>query len=184
MNRSGLAWIVLLVVGSPLWAQSSGYPFPYSGYSFGSTFYPYTGFVSSIYGPFPSYQRTGTSLRPLASPLFSPPMFTPGFAPEGSNAMPQPDNRAHIWLHVPADAEVWFNGVKTKQTGEVRYYFSPALAAGKQYTYQVEVRWSKDGKPIEQKQQIDVRAGDALRLDLSAAPASKQMKRAGSVSDH
>jgi uncharacterized protein (TIGR03000 family) len=71
---------------------------------------------------------------------------------------------------VPADAEVWFNGVKTKQTGAQRYFFSPPLAAGKQYTYQLLARWSKEGKPIERKQELDVRAGDALRLDLSPAP--------------
>jgi uncharacterized protein (TIGR03000 family) len=173
-RRFSLAWAALLLAGSPLWAQSPGSPFPYSSYSFGSIFSPYLGPVPSGSGGVPlHYQGTGTPLRPLTSPLFSPQMFVPGYTPEGRNATTQPDNRAHIWLRVPADAEVWFEGAKTKQTGTLRHFFSPPLAAGKIYSYQVQVRWSKDGTPVERKQQIDVHAGDSLRLDLSVAPLPK-----------
>jgi uncharacterized protein (TIGR03000 family) len=121
-------------------------------------------------------------LTPFSSPLSAPQGFTQGYSVEGRNAgvslldqgsVSRTDNRAQIWLRAPADAEVWFEGVKTKQTGALRHYFSPPLAAGQKYAYQVRVRWSKDGKPVERKQQIDVRAGDELRLDLSMAPAER-----------
>jgi uncharacterized protein (TIGR03000 family) len=185
LKRSSLAWAALLVAGSPVWAQSVGYPYPYSGYSFGSTFYPYWGSAPSSYGGAPlPYQGSGAPLRPLTGSLYSPQLFVPGYSLEGplgtgsillpgNNYTPRPDNRAHIWLRVPADAEVWFEGNKTKQTGTQRYFFSPPLAGGKKYSYQVQVRWSKDGKPAERKQQIDVRAGDSLRLDLTGKPAPK-----------
>lgn len=86
------------------------------------------------------------------------------------------DNKAHIWLHVPENADVWFEGVKTTQTGETRYYYSPPLAAGKKYSYQMRIRWMKDGKPVEEKQQIIVKAGDTIRRDFTRPTASVQKR--------
>jgi uncharacterized protein (TIGR03000 family) len=79
------------------------------------------------------------------------------------------DNRAHIWLKVPENAEVWVNGVKTKQTGESRYFYSPELETGKKYNYQMRVLWKKDGKPVEETQRILVQAGATIRRDFTAS---------------
>lgn len=78
-------------------------------------------------------------------------------------------NKAHIWLRVPVDAEIWVNGVKTKQSGESRYFFSPPLTPGKKYNYQMRLRWTKDGKPVEEKESILVQAGQTIRRDFTAA---------------
>jgi uncharacterized protein (TIGR03000 family) len=85
----------------------------------------------------------------------------------GGDFQPTPDNRAHITLHVPADAQVWFDGKETKQKGTVRQYESPKLAVGKKYHYEIRVRWMKEGKPIEEKRRIEVEARDWLRFDLA-----------------
>ena len=77
------------------------------------------------------------------------------------------DNKAHIWLRVPQSAELWINGVKTKQTGELRHFFSPPLTAGKKYSYQMRLRWMKDGKPVEETQSIPVQAGLTIRRDFT-----------------
>jgi uncharacterized protein (TIGR03000 family) len=77
------------------------------------------------------------------------------------------DNKAHIWLRVPKSAEIWANGVKTKQTGESRYFFSPPLAPGKKYSYQMRLRWMKDGKPVEETQSILIQAGQTIRRDFT-----------------
>lgn len=77
------------------------------------------------------------------------------------------DNKAHILLRVPKSAEIWINGVKTKQTGELRYFFSPPLTAGKKYSYQMRLRWMKDGKPVEETQRILVQAGRTIRRDFT-----------------
>jgi uncharacterized protein (TIGR03000 family) len=77
------------------------------------------------------------------------------------------DNKAHIWLRVPADAEVWVEGVKTKQTGETRYFFSPPLTPGKKFAYQMRIRWMKDGKPAEETKRILVQAGETIRRDFT-----------------
>jgi uncharacterized protein (TIGR03000 family) len=87
-----------------------------------------------------------------------------------------PDNKAHIWLRVPADATVWVDGNKTQQTGEARHFLSPPLTPGKNYTYQLRVRWTKDGKPLEQDRDIDVRAGSHVRLDLTRPQTDKKGK--------
>jgi uncharacterized protein (TIGR03000 family) len=78
-----------------------------------------------------------------------------------------PDNRARIWLAVPADAEVWFDGEPTKQTGGLRQFVSPPLAPGRSYTYAVRVRWTKDGQPVEEERRISVRAGAWSRFDFT-----------------
>jgi uncharacterized protein (TIGR03000 family) len=83
------------------------------------------------------------------------------------------DNKAHIWVRVPADAEIWVNGVKTRQTGETRYFFSPPLTPGKKYSYQMRLRWTKDGKPVEQTQRILVQAGETIRRDFTRSVKSE-----------
>jgi len=77
------------------------------------------------------------------------------------------DNRARIWLAVPADAQVWFDGEPTKQTGELRHFVSPPLPPGRTYTYAVRVRWTKDGKPVEEERRIRVQAGASSRFDFT-----------------
>jgi uncharacterized protein (TIGR03000 family) len=90
-----------------------------------------------------------------------------GFVPPFLTVRDAPlDNKAHIWLRVPASAEIWVNGVKTKQTGESRYFFSPPLTPGKKYSYQMRLRWIKDGKPVEEMQRIFVQAGQTIRRDF------------------
>jgi uncharacterized protein (TIGR03000 family) len=77
------------------------------------------------------------------------------------------DNKAHIWLRVPKSAEIWVNGVKTKQTGELRHFFSPPLTLGGKYSYQIRLRWMKDGKPVEETHRILVRASETIRRDFT-----------------
>lgn len=104
--------------------------------------------------------------------------YVPPFLTARDIALPQrrganAGNKAHIWLRVPADAEIWVNGVKTKQDGESRYFFSPPLASGKKYSYQVRLRWTKDGKPVEETQNILVQAGQTIRRDFTSSEKSE-----------
>ena len=91
-----------------------------------------------------------------------------GFIPPFLTVRDTPlDNKAHVRLRVPENAEIWVNGVKTKQTGELRYFFSPPLTPGKKYSYQIRLRWMKDGKPVEESQRIPVQAGQTIRRDFT-----------------
>jgi uncharacterized protein (TIGR03000 family) len=113
-----------------------------------------------------------------------------GYAPRSITSMdlrlPRRSNtddetKAHIWLHLPEDAEVWVNGVKTKQTGKSRYYFSPPLAPGKKYSYEMRIRWMKDGKSVEQTQRILVQAGETIRRDFTGPPSKSETRNPKSV---
>jgi uncharacterized protein (TIGR03000 family) len=88
-------------------------------------------------------------------------------AQRGDSPTPRaPEGAAEITLLVPEGAEVFFDGKPTKQTGPQRVYYTPALETGKKFEYVVLVRWTKDGKPHEQKRTIPVASGDRIRIDF------------------
>ncbi len=70
-------------------------------------------------------------------------------------------------MSVPANAEIWFDGAKTKQTGPSREFVSTPLAPDRSYTYHLRVRWTEDGRTIERTRRVPVRAGDRIRLDFT-----------------
>jgi uncharacterized protein (TIGR03000 family) len=76
-------------------------------------------------------------------------------------------NIANIRIAVPADAEVFFDGKKTNQTGAVRVFSTPALTPGDNYSYDVRVRWTDaNGKMQEKERHVAVHAGDNLSLNF------------------
>jgi uncharacterized protein (TIGR03000 family) len=75
-----------------------------------------------------------------------------------------PADAALIDLAVPANAEVWFSGEKTKATGEFRSFVTPALEKDRKFAYEVRVRWMDNGKVKEKIEKLPVHAGDRLNL--------------------
>lgn len=75
-------------------------------------------------------------------------------------------NAVTVRLHVPTDAQVWFEGEATAQTGEDRDFVSPALTPGREYTYHIRVRWQENDKPVERKRDVKVHAGDRINLNI------------------
>ncbi|HZY89350.1 MAG TPA: TIGR03000 domain-containing protein [Gemmataceae bacterium] len=176
MNHRTLSFALALAASALTvrWAaaQPPGTQYPY--YSSAPSVYPASG-ASLPTPPPPGAPRD--AFRP-SRPAFGNAgvgAFTGGGAPysylndirppAGRQAVPT-DNRARIRLSVPADAQVWFDGEPTKQTGELRHFESPPLAPGRSYTYAVRVRWTKDGKPVEEERRIRVRAGATPRFDI------------------
>jgi uncharacterized protein (TIGR03000 family) len=142
----------------------------------GSTRYPYWGTAPQSFAPSQvTVPVPGPSPFTISNAASSPPTQTSvGVGIGGGFILPfmtvrdaALDNKAHIWLRVPKSAEIWVNGVKTKQTGESRYFYSPPLTPGKKYSYQIRLRWMKDGKPIEETQRILVQAGLTIRRDFT-----------------
>lgn len=193
-------WAQPQTTETPRAAVPPGGGSPISPFLFGPPSYPYTATAPSSFTRAPSAVQIssgiyrGPSLGSIVSPLptvglshamhsqpnlgafigFAPPSVVGGDASAllpGMDYRPAPDNRAHISLYLPADAQVWFDGKATKQTGTVRQYDSPELTPGKKYHYEVRVRWMKDGKPVEEKRRIEIEARDWLRFDLTRPPA-------------
>jgi uncharacterized protein (TIGR03000 family) len=67
-----------------------------------------------------------------------------------------------ITMIVPADAVVSFDGTRTTQTGTRRTYYSPPVATGKTFKYQIEVA---DGQE-KVKRDVAVRGGERITLDF------------------
>lgn len=88
------------------------------------------------------------------------------------NGLGMNSNRALVNVRVPADATVWFDDAKTRQTGEFRQFMSPPLEAGN-YQYQVRAHWTQDGKAVDQTRTVTVQPGRQATVDFfGAAPNS------------
>jgi uncharacterized protein (TIGR03000 family) len=81
--------------------------------------------------------------------------------------MPSTSNTAHIHLIVPADALVWFSDAPTRQTGSMRYFKSPELMPEKDYTYDVKVRWTENGREVTRTRRVGVSAGSSVTVDFT-----------------
>jgi uncharacterized protein (TIGR03000 family) len=145
-----------------------------SGRGFGRGFYG-----GGFYGAGYYYPGVGAGIYPqttVNNSYYTYPggsAYSPDEGAGGPNDMPpgpnpnKPDDMAHILLNVPAGAEVWFNGAKTSQTGTEREFVSPTLVPGKEYTYEVRVRWRENGEVKERTRTLNVHANDWTRVDLS-----------------
>jgi uncharacterized protein (TIGR03000 family) len=95
--------------------------------------------------------------------------------PAGDEAPPR-DDAAHLLIQVPADAELWFDGVKTQKTGTEREFVSPTLTPGKDYTYDVRARWNQDGRVVEKKRTLHVHANMWAAVDLTQPEPAEMPK--------
>ena len=96
------------------------------------------------------------------------PVLPPNFYVPTSHLFPE----ARFEVHVPGDADVWLEGKKTEQTGEVRNFISPPLTPGDSYLYTIRARWQEGGKDVEQVQRLVVHPGSKLnvRFPMPAGP--------------
>lgn len=101
----------------------------------------------------PYYART-TYVAPItvtAGPIVS----TPASATVARSTPTTRPNRATIRVHVPADAQVSFDGTAMHQGGTDRVYVTPPLQSGVQdYTFDVTARWKADGKDHRESRHI------------------------------
>ncbi len=81
----------------------------------------------------------------------------------------------HVLVVAPSEnADVYFEGAKTQQTGTQREFVSPALTSGRVYTYHVRAAWTDtSGKQHDETRDVPVRAGQWLAVDFNhPAPAA------------
>jgi uncharacterized protein (TIGR03000 family) len=110
----------------------------------------------------PQVQTPPTSGRP-AGPLQPEASLVPRvLREEGPVRAP-----AEIEVRVPAGADLWFAGAKTRQTGAKRLFESPPLEPGQWYGYDVTARWLQDGKEVLRKAHVSVAAGVRVALDFT-----------------
>ena len=152
--------------------RSSGHYYYGGGYYYapGLSGYGGYGYAPYNYGPSvyiaPSasyYPAPATVLTPLPSTsnYYSPPAF------ERPTMPPAVDTRiATIEVRVPAEAEIWFEGEKTSQTGGIRAFESTPVPPGRTYTYDIRARWIEDGKAIDVTRSVKFQAGQKVVVDF------------------
>ncbi|HTK77682.1 MAG TPA: TIGR03000 domain-containing protein [Gemmataceae bacterium] len=83
----------------------------------------------------------------------------------GTNA--QTTGQAIIEVRVPvSSAEVFFEGVNTRQQGEKRVFLSPTLQGGITYHYNVTAKWRDGEQVVEREKSVGVRAGETAVVDF------------------
>jgi uncharacterized protein (TIGR03000 family) len=159
--------------GGPFYGYGRGYYGYGRGYGPGLYGFGY-GLGSYGYGSSATYSSSGYGPKPTGyyasdtSGYFAPPLPTVPSTVVAAVYDPAPaDNRAYIRMKVPANAEVWIDDVKTRQTGPARAFVSPPLESGKSWVYQVRCRWTADGRPLEQTRRVSVLANAWTMLDFT-----------------
>ena len=91
---------------------------------------------------------------------------------EYSNVPPvQEANTAQVIVHVPAaDAEVWFSGTQTAQSGLERSFVTPPLNFDSSYSYEIRARWrASNGQTIDHTRTVRFQAGQTVHVDFRSA---------------
>jgi uncharacterized protein (TIGR03000 family) len=143
---------------SPFGYTSFGFaPFGYGfgGYPFGYGYGGYGGYGLGMY-PTTSYGYYWTYTYVSA----------PALPRSSSSHLGTPGRTALIEVRVPADAEVWFDGTKSDQTGAERSFRSKPLEADTTYTFEVKARWTENDKPVERTRKVRLMAGEHVRLAM------------------
>jgi uncharacterized protein (TIGR03000 family) len=160
--------------GSPYGA----FPSTYSGlggyYGGGGPSYGMPSFSSSrVQGTSSQYLLPGWMASTTTYPR-SRPTLGPAVEIAANDAKPAvyssdgPGSVATVEVKVPANAELWFEGVKQNKTGAVREFKSPPLDPKYKYSYDVKVRWTNDaGSQQEQTRTVNVRAGERTVVDFT-----------------
>lgn len=152
------------------------------GYGYGMPISPYYSSYASPMGGSLAPFGGGYPLVPaasLAGLAYSAPLHFMGIAPpydasalDISPPANRPvDNAGHFELILPFEAEVFVNGVQTRQTGFVRHYNTPKLTPGVSYNYQVRVRYvDVHGDIVEETRDLRFKANDWFRVDFTRLP--------------
>jgi uncharacterized protein (TIGR03000 family) len=96
-----------------------------------------------------------------------------GRADEPQQQPPAGRAPAEITVVVPADAEIFFDGAPTTSRGTRRAFVSPPLEPGRDYHYDVLVRWKVDGKAVEEMRRVAVRAGGKTEVAFGKSDSSR-----------
>ena len=152
----------------------SGFPAGYTGSYYGNRSFGNRGLYYPGY-----FSQSGGSYVPSYSPptYYSPPSaayYSGGYRGDVGPAdqapgPPPPDGTAAIGVHVPTDAEVFFNDAPTQQKGEQREFVSPTLPVGRAYEYEVRAHWKENGKDVDQTRTVTVHANQRVDVDFTRA---------------
>jgi uncharacterized protein (TIGR03000 family) len=160
------------------YGYGSGY---YGGY-YGSYNRPYGGWYSpysgSNYSPY-YYGGSGYSAIPYTGYSYGPAMTNYAMTAGTYAANPQtqtyqsfyspPSNdRLSLRILVPApDARVLVDNTLTDRQGTDRYFVSPPLTPGQQYTYTIRASWMQNGREVTRQKVLTFTPGQQLTVNFA-----------------
>lgn len=154
------------------------------GYAYGGMSYGFAGCYGSCYGSYTNYfsywqqpvdVHYGYGMPMHVVPMHAEPPVAPAKPPvkiQEPPAKPKPENivaPANVVVHVPADAILFANGIRTSKTEVERHFTTPALESGRIYHYNFKIEVVRDGQTITQNRQAEVRAGETTIVRFEGA---------------
>jgi uncharacterized protein (TIGR03000 family) len=166
-----LTMLGLLVCAGGSYAQPAG-PQGMGWMSGGYQVSPYRGGYGGASYSRPSYYAPPTYYAPpQATPSSTATSYQSFYPPEpgdfNASTGASRDRAVRLNLSVPANAQIWIEDVKTDRTGTFRQFASPPIAPGQDYTYDIKVVWTQDGKEVTQARHLTVHAGDVINLTFN-----------------
>jgi uncharacterized protein (TIGR03000 family) len=152
-------------------------------FGYGPRYYSY----GNSYGYYPgAYNRFGYGYRYYNAPTFYR-NEAPGYSyrsaypsPEIVNEMPDPGMSALAAVRVPnPDAQLWIEGQEMTSGGILRTFISPPLEPNSKYTYTIRATWMENGKQVDRKQVLPVRAGQRLAVDFTTEQPKSRGRQSG-----
>lgn len=139
---------------------------PFYTYLYDSDTYPYSGPGSTGY---PNSRASAGITDPVrfSTFTFTPPAgsFTAVYPPVAAGTG-QTGHSAAITVKAPTNSQIWFDGTLMASGGTVRQYFSPPLAPGHKYVYEIQARWNGNGHEVTQSKKVEVTAGAQVSVDF------------------
>jgi len=153
----------------------------YDGYR---SYYSSPGYYSSprYYSSSPGYYYSTPSTY-YSSPgtyysspsvTYSQPSIVQGDTEESEFVGPR-GSQVEVILPDP-QAQVWFDGVKSSSTGQVRHYGFPEDAQGKMNTHKFTATFLRDGEQVTETREVRVEGGKTAVVDFTKPQDSKSKK--------
>jgi uncharacterized protein (TIGR03000 family) len=86
------------------------------------------------------------------------------------------DGPARVTFVMPTDAKLFVSNILVTQ-GNTRTFETPALEAGRQYTYTMRAEVVRDGRTMAQEKRVEVEAGQDLTVEFKELPALQAAQR-------
>jgi uncharacterized protein (TIGR03000 family) len=115
------------------------------------------------------YAPPSTAMKPVANAADEPnKIVTASYDSDDSRG-----DTAVLNIQLPANANLFFNGVETKrQVGSrMRRYVTPPLSPGETYKFDLRAEWMENGKMVQRSREVKVEAGNVIGVDFAPPPA-------------
>jgi uncharacterized protein (TIGR03000 family) len=82
----------------------------------------------------------------------------------------EPGSPARVRVKLPADADLFVDGVRVPQTSAVRSFQTPKLEPGRSYYYTLKADVIRDGRTVSASKRVTVEAGREATVEFTDLP--------------